>query len=110
MLRGKGTIHEMTVPTATIDDIVAETRIPRVDLVIITVNGAEVEALKGMDRTLEKDVHLVIAAKYIVEGMPTHQRVTKLLEDKGYRCILDHYGFTKNENPEQQAVIYAGRE
>lgn len=109
LLRGKGKMHEITVPTATIDSIVEETGISAPNFVIITVNGAEVEALEGMSNTLDKGVHLVVAAKYVVKGVPTHQRVVALLEERGYRVIRDHYGFTKNENPKQQAVIYASR-
>ena len=33
-----------------------------------------------------------------------------LLEERGYHVILDHLGFTKNENPERHAVVYASRQ
>ena len=109
LLRGKGKVREVVVPTVTIDSIVAETGIGTPDFVIITVNGVEVQALEGMDNTLDKGASLVVAAKYVVKGVPTYHRVVALLEERGYRVIRDHYGFTKNENPEQQAVIYASR-
>jgi FkbM family methyltransferase len=106
-LSGKGRIHSRTVPTSTIDEIIGETSISTPDLVIITVNGVEVEALQGMERTLEKGTNLVIAAKYVIDGVPTYERVTTLLQEKGYQVILDRYGFTKIENPDRHAVVYA---
>jgi FkbM family methyltransferase len=110
LLRGKGRVRKVTVPTTSIDDIVLEMSDRAPNFVIITVNGAEVKALEGMNRTLEKDVHLVIAAKYVVQGEPTYQRVATLLEERGYHVILDHFGFTKNENPKRHAVVYASRQ
>jgi FkbM family methyltransferase len=109
-LRGKGRIHTRNIPTNTIDQIIVETGISTPDFVIITVNGVEVEALQGMSQTLEKGTHLVIAAKYVIGGVPTYQSVTKLLQSQGYEVILDHYGFTKNENPDEHAVVYAWKQ
>lgn len=108
-LQGKGNIRQEIVPTNTIDEIVAEIGVDIPNLVIITVNGVEVEALQGMERILDEGTNLVIAAKYIINGTPTYQLVTTLLEKKGYNFILDHYGFTKNESPENHAVIYASQ-
>lgn len=106
-IRRKGRIYTRTVPTSTIDEIIAETGVPTPDLVIITVNGVEVEALQGMKRTLEKGTNLVVAAKYVIDGLPTYQPVTAILRENRYEVILDHYGFTKNEDPENHAVVYA---
>lgn len=110
LLKGKGIIKETTIATNSIDNVVSETGLPNLNFVIITVNGAEIEALEGMTKTLENDnLHIVIAAKYVVDGIPVYKRVATFLEEKGYELKLDHYGFTKNEDPNQHAVIYASR-
>ncbi|MCK5180489.1 MAG: FkbM family methyltransferase [Candidatus Omnitrophica bacterium] len=106
----RGKARALTVPANTIDNIIRETNIKPPDLVIITVNGTEVEALEGMEAALEYDnLHLVVAAKYVVDGVPVIERVKALLEKKNYKLVLDHYGFVTNENPKQQAVVYASR-
>ena len=107
---GRGTVRQIVVPTNTIDNIIREQNIPSPNLVIITVNGVEVQALLGMEQTLKNpDLHLVIAAKYVVDGQPTWEQVESILTEKGFKVILDREGFTKNEKPEQQAVVYACR-
>ena len=103
----KGEFTPELFQLSTIDEIIAETGVPTPDLVIITVNGVEVEALQGMKRTLEKGTNLVVAAKYVIDGLPTYQPVTAILRENRYEVILDHYGFTKNEDPENHAVVYA---
>jgi hypothetical protein len=60
-----------------------------------------------MERTIENGTNLVIAAKYVIDGGPTYQSVAAMLQKRGYEVILDHYGFTKNEDPEKHAVVYA---
>ena len=44
----------ITVLTATIDSIVEQQNLQRVDLVSLTINTAEVEAIQGMDETIRK--------------------------------------------------------
>lgn len=108
LLGDRGPIHSRSVPTNTIDNIVAELGIDYPELVIITINGAEIEALEGMSHLLDQHKsHLVVAAKYKRGEEPIYRSVVALLEENGYQLTLDHYGFVKNEDPEQQAVIYA---
>lgn len=46
--------HKLKVKSRTIDSLVDELKIDRLDLVILEINGAEILALKGMERTLVK--------------------------------------------------------
>ncbi len=106
----KGDTREIRVEVNTIDDIVAERGIGSPSLVILTVNGFELEALQGMEAVLEgSNVNLVVAAKYVVNGRPVLDTVLEFLHTKGYEVILDRYGFVKNEDPRRQAVVYARR-
>jgi FkbM family methyltransferase len=108
IIRGKGDVREVRVTAETIDNIVEETGIGLPALVILTVNGVEVEALEGMTETLEREnVHLVVAAKYVVDGKPVLDRVVDILGSQGYEVKLDRRGFVKNEDPQRQAVVYA---
>ena len=102
--------REISVDVNTIDDIVAEKGFGSPSLVILTVNGVELEALQGMEAVLKgSNVNLVVAAKYVVNGRPVLDAVLEFLHAKGYETILDRYGFVKNEDPSRQAVVYARR-
>ena len=91
-----------------IDGILEEVGEAHPDLIIITVNGVEAKAIEGMSKLFAKaKPHLVVAAKYIVDGIPTFKVVSQQLSELGYELYLDHFGFVKNEKPDQQAVIYA---
>jgi FkbM family methyltransferase len=108
IIRGKGDVREVRVRAETIDNIVEETGIGWPALVILTVNGIEAEALGGMKNTLlGENVHLVVAAKYVVDGQPVLDRVVDILGGQGYEVKLDRKGFVKNEDPRRQAVVYA---
>jgi FkbM family methyltransferase len=55
--------RKITLPASTIDDILDELGLAKVDIVSITTNGAELEILRGMRRTLERGVRYIALAE-----------------------------------------------
>lgn len=68
-----------TVPTRAIDEIVAEEGLERVDMLSLTLNGAEVEAIEGAQRTLDQHRPRIRAAGwYVRDG----RRIADILAER----------------------------
>jgi FkbM family methyltransferase len=88
--------------TATIDQVVAERRLDRVDFVKLDIEGAELNALEGAADTLRRfRPRLAIAAYHRNDDLT---RIPELLRrlGLGYRFHLDHYTTHHGET-----VLYA---
>jgi hypothetical protein len=73
------------VKVDTLDNISQELGVKRINFVKMNIEGAEIEALKGMDGTLrDNDVNLAIEATHIVKGEGTYKIVRSQLRDKGF--------------------------
>ena len=72
---GDNTLYEqpgrrsVTVPVTTVDALVRELQIPRVDLIKIDIQGAEVAAFRGMRETLRSNPHAPIVAEFWKQGL-----------------------------------------
>ena len=60
------------VEADTLDGILQELGIASVDFIKMDIEGSEIEALKGMRKTLESQVQLAIAAYHPVKGQLAH--------------------------------------
>lgn len=85
------------VPAITLDELVLDRRIERIDLLKMNIEGAEVEALRGMARTLERCRRVVVEchdflAREPDDPMRTAAPVRAILEDHGFAVITrpDH--------------------
>jgi FkbM family methyltransferase len=67
----------------TIDNIVDQYRLPKVDLVRIQINGAEYEALEGMAQTLKQRPRLAVTSKYL-KASPSREPMETRLRSMGY--------------------------
>jgi FkbM family methyltransferase len=84
---------QVTVPTDSVDNMVRDLGLTKVSLASITINGAEIEALQGMERVLS--VHcprLSIAGEYLRDGVPVHETTTRFLRSKGYQSVVGPVG------------------
>lgn len=82
------------VPCDTVDNILTNLDVDKVDLISMTTNGAEVEILQGMRDTLAKGVTYICVAKH------DHLKgYTDFLESLDYRLLsYDDRGFTYIKN------------
>jgi len=92
---GEGSLYErqlfgMYRPTGFVEvevdtlDNILELEISKVDFVKMHIEGAEIEALKGMDGVLKGRPKLAIAAYHIVNGKETFKTIIPWLEKKGF--------------------------
>lgn len=73
------------VRTRTVDGLVDDFRIDRLTMLSLTVNGAEVEALQGAARTLERDKPRIrLAGWYRRDGRSVAELCQPVLEAAGY--------------------------
>jgi FkbM family methyltransferase len=83
-----GLVFGESVRTVTLDDWAHRVGVTRLDLVKMDIEGAELEAVRGMTnvlRTLRPE--LLIQAYHERDGARTFERVARLVEPHGYRCI-----------------------
>jgi FkbM family methyltransferase len=76
----------ITVEAATIDSMMHEADVDRIDYIEITVNGAELEVIKGMQNMLPHTA--VIFAKGHVRdqdtGEPINKKISEFLSERGF--------------------------
>lgn len=68
-----------------LDNILADLNVSKIDFIKMDIEGAEIQALSGMKRTLKNnDVNLAIAAYHTVDGTPTYEIIVPKLEKEGF--------------------------
>jgi|LGOV01.1.fsa_nt_gb FkbM family methyltransferase len=81
----------------TLNNILKELEIDKVDFIKMDIEGAEIEALKGMEETLRNnDVKLAIEAFHVVDCKPTSETIIPLLKGIGFK-IQEEGGFVYAE-------------
>jgi len=104
-LEKKILIEEINVEADTLDSIIRDLGLSRVDFIKMDIERAEVEAIKGAWKTLQKySPHLAIAAYHKIP--PTYERSYKILEPMlrslGYKTVIER---PVDENPEE-VILY----
>lgn len=86
--------NAISVPTTTVDDLLTETKTQNVNLVSLTVNGAEVEAIRGMQSTLQDATNIRIRAAgwYERKGEKVWCIIAPMLKDYGYQVASGREG------------------
>ena len=74
--------NKIKLPCNTIDNICKDLNISKVDFVRIQINGAELQALQGMEKTIKQKPKLLVAVPYM-----NKDKVIGLLESKGYSTL-----------------------
>ncbi len=97
-----GAKEAISVPTDSIDNVVCEQQLQKLTLVSLTINGAEIEAVRGMQRTLDQFApKLLIAGWYHRGGNPVHKQVIKILQDHNYSAVAGRFGRVYAWNPKR---------
>ncbi len=94
-----GEYTPVEVPCRTVDTLLEELGIDVVDLMVITINGTEVEAFKGMRASLPKIKAFAIAARYGEGDENRTETVFNWLAENGYTPTIvggDHVYATRN--------------
>ena len=80
-------LEEKTVDADTIDNILKEIGVDSVDHVHVTINGAEIEAIEGMQYTLSKNgtrIFILSETLHVQDKQPVTAKVVRMLQDRGY--------------------------
>lgn len=72
------------VPVDTLDNLIDRSGAPHVDFLNMQVNGAEIEALQGLQRRAADVRRIRIAAHYSRDGVPAAELCARLLDAKGF--------------------------
>ena len=83
------------VEVTTLDELIKGLKLPRVDVLKMDIEGAEIEVFKGC-RSILKDnsVHVCIASYHVVDGKTTSGVMEKQLRDLGYTAFTGFWGHT----------------
>jgi FkbM family methyltransferase len=101
---GGGTDEFVEVEVDSLDNMLRELGIEGVDFIKMDIEGAEIEALKGMEKTLkDNDVKLAIAAYHLVNGKKTYRTIVPELEHRGFRVLAG------GSRLEARPIIYASK-
>lgn len=71
-----------------LDNILANEGIDKCDFIKITVNGAEVQVLKGMDRILNSNPTVWVKAHSLINGQPANILISKMFDEKGFQTVI----------------------
>jgi len=71
------------VEVDTLDNIISDLQLS-VDYIKMDVEGAEIEALKGAEKVLNKDLRIVIGAYHEINGEQAYNKVIPFLEERGF--------------------------
>ena len=83
--------HEkINIKVDTLDNIINEYKLQTIDFVKMNIEGAEIEALQGMDKTLKITKKIVIDAHHVRENELTIPKVLELLERYGFKLMLNN--------------------
>ncbi len=94
----------------TLDNILKDLNIEKINFIKMDIEGAEIEALRGANTTLKKKTSLAIAGYHKINGIPTYKAILSLLKNKGFsvtpvRCTSPNT-YYKNE---EELITYASK-
>jgi FkbM family methyltransferase len=78
----------MEIEVDTLDNMLEESGVKRVDFIKMNIEGAEIETLKGMEKTLSNNDCKLAIATHIVDGKETYKTVVSYLREKGFIFVV----------------------
>ena len=85
----------IAVEADTLDSILDALGIGAVDFIKMDIEGSEIEALKGMNKTLLSDVQMAIAAYHPIGSRLTHRVIIPRLERLGFKVTYTEDGIVQ---------------
>ena len=90
-MNAEGDDKAIKVPVVSLDAELSRLGAGRVDFIKMDVEGAEIEALKGAQKTLQSSpVTLAVASYHLVDGKKSHVELEKVLASFGYAAETGH--------------------
>jgi FkbM family methyltransferase len=77
-------ISENKIPVTSLDDLLNDLDLEKIDVLKMDIEGAELPALRGATKTLRSCRYVCVASYHVVEGEPTAERVEKILQETGF--------------------------
>lgn len=71
-----------------LDDLLAEREVRRCDFAKLTVMGAELHVLEGMERLLSSGTTVWVKAHSDLDGRPANEGIARFLAVKGFRTVI----------------------
>ena len=108
-------IDEIDVKVDTIDNILSELGIETINFAEVTVNGAELDVLRGAEKTLPKIQRIFVKAhaRYKDTNETLRPHVQKLLEKTGMRTLetkpTKSFAETRDDWPVREGDVYGWR-
>ena len=96
--KAKYNVKKVTV--VKLDDAARELKVKKLDLLKIDIEGSEIQALEGGEKTIKKFKPEIIVETHIIAGKSSEEGVKRVLEGFGYRKIVS-YG------PKKTPTVYA---
>lgn len=90
-----------------LDDVLARAGIEKPDFIKITVMGAEMQVLKGMERLMQTTPRLWVKAHSLIDGQPANVVISRMLRERGYRTVITRGNH--GPNGERPGDVYAWR-
>ncbi len=82
--------EKIKIPCDSIDNILEECGIHKARFVRIQVNGAELEALEGMKKTMPEIKTVLVSALYKRDGVPVFKTVDRILTEQGFTTKIQN--------------------
>jgi len=100
-ISGETDSRSIQVPVDTIDNIVAEFKLHKLNFIKMDIEGAEIKAIIGAKDTLARQaVQLAIASYHIVDNEQTYLKLEQILKQYGYIVVTECISET---------ITYAGK-
>jgi FkbM family methyltransferase len=79
------------VSVASLDEEAERLRLPKVDVIKMNIEGAEIEAVEGCRRLMQRfTVNFAVASNHYRDGEQTARRVKEILSGAGYETLIDY--------------------
>jgi FkbM family methyltransferase len=78
---------DLNVQVDTFDNIIESWGVPTIDLLFISVNGAEIEALHGLNRMAKRVRTIFVAAPYSINSKKNSEICKDILKQKGFYIL-----------------------
>lgn len=90
--------HKKTLRSITVDTVMKQKKFPLPDLVKMDVQGAELDVLRGMERSLRKCKHLILELQHVPynEGAPLKDAVIREVEKMGFKLETPLFSMNKD--------------